>query len=142
MSSPIRHDEVFSRRDHLGYSQPMRWFTAVELQSGRLPLWNPYSASGEPWLANPQTGVFYPPGWLFEVVPFARAYVLFLLLHMLLLGGGSFLLFSRRVSAPSAMIGAESVMVCGPLLSLLDVSNNYTTFAWLPLVLWCAVAGA
>lgn len=142
MAPPLLHDEVFSLRDHRGYFQPMRWFTAVELRSGRLPLWNPYSASGEPWLANPQTGVFYPPAWLFELLPFARAYVLFLLLHMLLLGGGSFVLFSRRVSAPSALIGAVSVMVCGPLLSLLDVSNNYTTFAWLPLVLWCAVAGA
>jgi hypothetical protein len=46
------------------------------------------------------------------------------------------------VSGPSALIGALSIMVCGPLLSLLDVSNNYATFAWLPLVLWCAVAGA
>jgi len=142
MARPLVRGEVFSLRDHSGYFLPMRWFTALELRSGRLPLWNPYNASGEPWLANPQTGVFYPPAWLFTVVPFVPAYVLFLLLHMALLGGGAFVLFSRRVSVPSALIGAVSLMVCGPLLSLLDVSNNYATFAWLPLVLWCAVAGA
>jgi len=65
MARPLLRDEVFSLRDHTGYFQPMRWFTAVELRNGRLPLWNPYNASGEPWLANPQTGVFYPPTWLF-----------------------------------------------------------------------------
>jgi hypothetical protein len=141
MAPPLIRGDVFSLRDHNGYFQPMRWFTAVELRNGRLPLWNPYNASGEPWLANPQTGVFYPPTWLFAVVPFPRAYILFLLLHMALLGGSACALLGRRVSASSALIGAVSMMVCGPLLSLLDVSNNYATFAWLPLVLWCAVAG-
>ena len=33
-------------------------------------------------------------------------------------------------------------MFCGPTLSLLDISNNLTTFAWIPLVLWCALSGA
>ena len=33
-------------------------------------------------------------------------------------------------------------MFCGPTLSLLDVQNNLTTFAWLPLVIWCAASRA
>src|SRR5215211_3189090 len=74
---PLLVDEVFTLRDHFDYFQPLRWYTASELQAGRLPLWNPYNASGEPWLANPQTGVFYPPAWLFVALPFATAYVLF-----------------------------------------------------------------
>lgn len=142
MGGTLLRGEVFSIRDHVGYFQPMRWFTSVELRSGRLPLWNPYSAAGEPWLANPQTGVFYLPTWLFVVLPFTRAYVLYLLLHALLLGAGAFALFVRRVSPPAALIGAVGLMVCGPVLSLVDVSNNFTTLAWLPLVMWCAAAEA
>ncbi|MFL6248499.1 MAG: hypothetical protein ACJ74H_20920, partial [Thermoanaerobaculia bacterium] len=109
--------EVFTLRDHFDYFQPLRAFTADELRAGHLPLWNPYSASGEPWLANPQTGVFYPPAWLFLVLPFATAYMLYLLLHSILLGCGAYLLFVRRASPGAAMVGAAALMFSGPVLS-------------------------
>lgn len=134
--------EVFVLRDHFDYFQPLRAFTADELRAGRLPLWNPYSASGEPWLANPQTGVFYPPSWLFLALPFETAYMAYLLLHLILLGSGAYLLFARGAPPGAAMVGAAALMFSGPVLSLLDVSNNFATLAWIPLVLWCALEGA
>ena len=140
--APLLRREVFTIRDHLDYFQPLRWFTAQELRVGHLPLWNPYSASGEPWLANPQTGVFYPPAWLFVVLPFPTAYMLFLLGHLVLLGWGAYLLFARNASPGAAMVGATAIMLCGPTLSLLDINNNLCTLAWLPLVLWCAAERA
>ena len=139
---PLLNGEVFTLRDHFDYFQPLRWFTAAELQEGRLPLWNPYNASGEPWLANPQTGVFYPPAWLFVVLPFAAAYMLFLFFHVVLLGWGAYLLFARTASPGAALVGAVALMFSGPVLSLLDVSNNLATLAWIPLALWCAAEGA
>ncbi len=39
-------------------------------------------------------------------------------------------------------LGAAALMFSGPVLSLLDVSNNLATFAWIPLALWCAEEGA
>ena len=39
------------------------------LKKGEIPLWNPYSFSGNPLLANMQSGVFYPLNLLF-VLPF------------------------------------------------------------------------
>ncbi|HLJ75337.1 MAG TPA: hypothetical protein VKU62_12175 [Thermoanaerobaculia bacterium] len=137
---PLVRGEVLTFRDHADYFQPLRYFTAVELRNFRLPLWNPYSASGEPWLANPQTAVFYPPFWIFYLIPFAQAYVIFLLLHVILLGCGAFLLFSRLASPRAAFLGAIALMLCGPTLSMLDIQNNLTTFAWLPVVLWCALS--
>lgn len=139
---PLAKREVFDFRDHFDYFQPLRWFTAEELKAGRLPLWNPYNASGEPWLANPQTGVFYPPAWLHVVLPFETAYMLYLLFHLVLLGWGSYLFFARRAAPGAALVGAAALMFSGPLVSLLDVSNNLATFAWIPLALWCASAGA
>ena len=139
---PLVRNEVLTFRDHSDYFQPLRYFTAVEIRNFRLPLWNPYSASGEPWLANPQTAVFYPPFWIYLLVPFAQAYVIFLLLHIALLGFGAFLLFSRFGSERAAFVGAVALMLCGPTLSMLDIQNNLTTFAWIPLVLWCALSGA
>lgn len=140
--APLAKREVFQVRDHFDYFQPLRWFTAQELAAGRLPFWNPYSASGEPWLANPQTGVFYPPAWLFLVLPFETAYMLYLLLHLVLLGWGAYALFVRDNSGGAAMLGAAALLFSGPLLSLLDVSNNLASLAWVPLVLWCAREGA
>ncbi|HVG25727.1 MAG TPA: hypothetical protein VND45_16340 [Thermoanaerobaculia bacterium] len=139
---PLLRGDVFTLRDHFDYFQPLRWFTATELQAGRMPLWNPYNASGEPWLANPQTGVFYPPAWLFVALPFPAAYMLFLLVHLVVLGGGAYLLFARDATEGTALFGAMALMFCGPVLSLLDVSTILATLAWIPLALWCAAEGA
>jgi hypothetical protein len=139
-SKPLLKYELPILRDHFDYFQPLRWFTAEELRHGRLPLWNAYSASGEPWLANPQTAVFYPPAWLFVALPFATAYTLFLALHVTLAGWGAFLLFNRFASQGAALAAALALMFCGPTMSLLDINNNLASFAWIPLVLWCAVA--
>ena len=141
----LARSEVFMFRDHSDYFQPLRFFTTEQLRAGKLPLWNPYNASGEPWLANPQTAVFYPPAWIFLILPFPTAYVGFLFLHALLLGFGAYFLFLRRASTAAALLGAVALMLSGPVLSLLDVQNNFATFAWFPwvlLVAGCRVPGA
>jgi hypothetical protein len=127
--------EIFSFRDHADYFQPLRFFTAQALSHGVVPLWNPYNGSGEPWLANPQTGIFYPPQWIFVLLPFARAYVVYLALHALLLGWSGYRLFARDGGEKAALVGAVALMTCGPTLSLLDVQNNYCTFAFMPLLI-------
>jgi len=129
---PFVANEIFVFRDHYDYFAPLRHFTAEVLRSGHLPLWNPYNGSGERWLANPQTGVFYPPTWVFLAVPFARAYLLFLAIHLMALAVGSYALFRRWVSTQSALIGSVLVTLGGPTLSLLDVNNNLASFAWFP----------
>src|SRR5688572_13307158 len=125
--APLMRGEVFTLRDHFDYFQPLRWFTADELKMGRLPLWNPYDAAGEPWMANPQTGVFYPPTWLFLILPFPAAFMLRLLLHLVVLAWGSYLFFARRASQGAAVVGAVALILSGPVLSLLDISNNLET---------------
>ena len=135
---PLVRGEVFTFRDHLDYFQPLRYFTATELQHGRIPLWNPYNTSGEPWLANPQTGIFYPPAWLFVVLPFPAAYMLFLWFHLALLGCGAYVLFEPMGSRGAALAGAIALMFCGPTLSLLDINNNLASFAWIPWVVAAA----
>ncbi|MFC2030216.1 YfhO family protein [Chloroflexota bacterium] len=41
-----------------------RHFQSQELWSGRLPLWNPYTLSGAPFMADIQAAVYYPIGLL------------------------------------------------------------------------------
>jgi len=133
------HHDVFTFRDHTDYFQPLRFYTAEHLSTWKLPLWNPYNASGEPWLANPQTGVFYPPTWLFMAMPFETAYMSYLLLHFVILGLGAYVLFARGSTPGAATAGAVALMLCGPTISLFDVNNNLVTFAWVPLAIWCGL---
>ncbi len=136
---PLAHDEIFTFRDHTDYFAPMRLFTAMHLRAGRLPLWNPYNGSGEQWLANPQTAVFYPPAWLFLVFSFSKAFVLYLFVHAVILGAGAYRLLRLRAGPSAAAIGSVALMLSGPVLSLMDVQNNFTTFAWVPWVIWCGL---
>ncbi len=127
--------EVPSFRDHRDFFVPLRAATAEALRSGELPLWNALSASGEPWLANPQTGVFYPPAWLVAVLPFEIGYVLFLALHLAIAGLGWRRLIMRWTRDDVATLSACGLILSGPILSLLDVSNSLASLAWMPLVL-------
>ena len=56
-----------SFRDQGDFFYPLKLYTADRLRAGESPLWNPLSGTGEPWLANGQSGVFYPPSLLFLI---------------------------------------------------------------------------
>lgn len=127
--------EVPSFRDHEDYFVPLRAFTSDALRAGELPHWNPFNAAGEPWMANPQTGVFYPPAWLVAILPFRTGYVAFLVFHLAVLGLGLRRLFLLWSSDAAATLVSATLVVCGPVLSLLDVSNNLASFAWTPWIL-------
>jgi hypothetical protein len=67
--------------DTLTMFYPYRAFANTELQSGRLPLWNPFLLSGHPFHAYGQGAVLYPVNLLFAPLPTALALNLFALLH-------------------------------------------------------------
>lgn len=131
--------EVPLFRDHAGYFIPLRAHTAAVLRGGELPLWNPWNGSGEAWLANPQTNVFYPPAWIFLVLPFETAYVLFLVLHFWIAGWSAARLYARWAGPAAAFIAGAALMLSGPLVSLADVGNNLATLAWVPLAIRLAL---
>ena len=58
---------------------------AVELwKQGQIPLWNPYSFSGTPLLANYQSAVLSPFNILFFALPFVDAWSILVLIQPLL----------------------------------------------------------
>ncbi|MFA6954768.1 MAG: hypothetical protein WC538_02720 [Thermoanaerobaculia bacterium] len=127
--------EVPDFRDHRDYFVPMREATAGALRGLELPLWNSLSGSGEPWLANPQTGVFYPPAWLMALLPFKTGYAIFLALHLAIAGIGWRRLMLRWTGDGVATLSACALLLSGPILSLLELSTVLATLAWIPLLL-------
>src|SRR5512140_774861 len=53
--------------DFLYFSYPVRNFAATSVAMGSLPLWNPYTFNGMPFLADIQTTVFYLPCMLLSL---------------------------------------------------------------------------
>lgn len=54
----------FASGDFTDQFYAFRAFLAEELWNGRLPLWNPFTLSGAPFLADIQSAVYYPIGLL------------------------------------------------------------------------------
>jgi hypothetical protein len=109
------------------------WLThaAQELQRGRLPLWNPYSTCGEPFLANPQVMVFFPPAQLFWMFGFADAWRLHVLLEEALLLTAAYL-SARRSGRAGAALAATAAAWGGLTVMLWEFPGALAT---LPLML-------
>ncbi|HLD24451.1 MAG TPA: YfhO family protein [Patescibacteria group bacterium] len=59
-----------------------REFFNTWIRQGVFPWWNPYLFGGEPFIANPVVNIWYPPNWLFIVLPLNIAYSWHLATHV------------------------------------------------------------
>jgi len=111
---------------------PWRHFAWESLRQGRLPLWNPYSLAGTPFIASMQSAVFYPINLLLTPLPFARTFAWSALLRLWIAGFSAYLLARfHRVSPTGALVAGVSFMLCGYLIVWLG--HPHTNAAvWLP----------
>jgi len=122
-----------SLRDQGDFFYPLKLYTIDRIRSGEIPLWNPLSGTGEPWLANGQSGVFYPPNLLFLLPSAALAGGLYLLFHFAVAAWGARrFLKQEAVSAAGALVGAAAVAASGFAISLSPYWNHFGGFAYLP----------
>lgn len=68
------------------------------LKWGQVPLWNPTTLGGAPFIADPLTGFWYLPNWLTLVMPISLAFNVLIWLHLAWAGWGTWLL-SRKEGA-------------------------------------------
>jgi hypothetical protein len=128
--------------DALAYFYPNLALLGESLRAGRVPLWNPILFAGAPFLANPQTGVFYPPNWLAAMLPAATAYSWAVVLHALVGAMGAYAFGRRalRLGATGALATAL-VFAFGGFFSAQAVHlNQMAAAAWLPWLLLCVDA--
>ena len=117
-----------------------RQFAADSLRSGHIPLWNPYTFSGEPFLGGFQSAVLYPPNLLFLILPLARAINLSIAGHLAWLGLGMGRWARSRGFHPlaAALVGF-AVPLSGPVFPHVYAGHlpNLCTMAWAPWILLC-----
>lgn len=133
--------QAFFWEDFIYQNYPFRNFAATSLAAGELPLWNPYTFNGMPFLADIQTTVLYIPCLLLTmfVSSGSLSYYwleLVIIAHFLLAGVGMFFLaqdFSiRRLPA---LFAAVTYMLSGYMIVHAIHQQNLTLVAWYPLVL-------
>ena len=70
-----------------------------------LPLWTPLILSGMPLAANQLAMLFYPPAWLFLILPVEPVFNILFIFHLLLGGVGVYLLlYKAHHSSPQAAL--------------------------------------
>lgn len=123
---------VPARGDLADFFWPMKAYTASRWSTGSLPLWNPLSGCGEPWLAQLQTGVLYP-GDLPFLLHGAAGPLLAIAVHLAIAAAGmAAWLSSLGTSRAAALAGAVAWAGGGAFLSLASVYNNFCTAAFFP----------
>lgn len=131
---PVFFGLVPARGDLIDFFWPMKHYTASRWLAGEIALWNPLSGGGEPWLAQLQTGVFYPLDLVF-MLPLPYSALAAILLHMALASAGmAAWLYGLGTSRAAALTGGLLYCGAGAFLSLFPVYNNACTAAWLPWV--------
>lgn len=130
-------DAVFYLHDVQYYFYPYHKLVAEMLRAGDLPLWNPYAFSGMPLLGDGQTAIFFPPNWLFLVLPPIHALSLIAVLHLGLAGAGMWA-YTRALglSRLAALAGALAYMANGFLVARVVHLSIMAGAALIPLVFW------
>ncbi|MBI1879295.1 MAG: hypothetical protein HYR94_13940, partial [Chloroflexi bacterium] len=115
---------------------PWYHLAKINILSGEWPLWNPLLGNGTPLLANLQTAVFYPPNFLYLLLPVEHGLTLSVILHLMLAGLLMFL-YTRYLGLdpfPAAFAGL-TYMFSGYIVGRTQFVTMVNAAAWFPLLL-------
>ena len=128
--------------DLVSFLFPIYRYAAANLSSGTLPLWDPHLYGGAPFLADMQTGLFYPLNQiLFLLAPNFpyKALEWLAVVHVFL--AGLFMYLCLRYFAPgrplrmsAALLGAVAYMFSDLFIIHFGNLNLIAVAAWLPLI--------
>ena len=121
------------------YQQLIAWrqFGFEALRAGHIPLWNPHVFGGAPYVGGFQSALFYPPNWLFLILPLPIAINWSIALHVFLMGAFVNLWGLRRGLHPlAAFLAGALMMLSGPYFLHIYAGHltNLCAMVWAPLV--------
>ena len=126
--------------DLVSFIWPMYRFAARSLRAGQIPLWNPHVYGGAPFIADNQSGVFYPLNLLVFALagePSYEAIEALVVLHMALASVGVFVfLRSVGVRRPAAVFGGVAFGLSDLFVTHIGNLNLNATAAWMGWLLW------
>lgn len=130
------HKELLGA-DSIRQIYPWKEFAANQFKASKIPLWNPYTFSGQPLIANFQSSVFYPLNIFYFVTNPQNAWILLIVTQPLL--GGIFMYIavkSFKISKIAATLAAVAFMFSSYLITWMENGNIAHGYIWLPLAIW------
>lgn len=122
--------------DPVRQQYPWRNLSIEAFKTKELPIWNPYSFSGTPLLANFQSAAFYPLNIVFFLMDFNTAWTILVMLQPLL---GAIFFFSYvrslNIKKEASLLGALAFAYSGFTIAWLEWNTVVHTLIWLPLIL-------
>ena len=128
---------TFVIRDFAMFSYPVAFFHRQCFWRGELPLWNPLSHCGVPFLAQWNTLTLYPLSLIYLLLPLTWSLSFFCLAHLFWGGLGMYFL-AQRWTHHRLAAGLAGVIFAfnGLSLNFLMWPCHIATFSWLPWVVW------
>lgn len=137
----VQHPDVllgsstFYFRDYSSFGYPLAFYHREAFWRGEIPLWNPLSACGIPFLAQWNTLVFYPGSLLYLLFPLPYSLAFYCLAHQFFAGMAMYFLARNWTNNNfAAAVAGMSYSLSGLLINSLMWPNNIAAFAWMPLV--------
>src|SRR2546422_1324087 len=120
--------------DLVTFCYPFRQIVAQSVRDGTLPFWNPYFLSGEPFLANSQSALFYPLNAFYYFLPLPVAWTLCLVLRRIL--AALFMtLFVRSIGASrTGALLSGIIFSCCAFTTVWQGQSAGDAAIWLPLI--------
>lgn len=116
---------------------PWKYFTVESLKKGETPFWNPHNFSGNPLMANFQSGFFYPLNIIFLVFPFLSAWTIYIMLIPILASLFMYLFLRELLlSKITSVFGGLVFAFSSYMVVWMEYGNIGHTFLWLSLALY------
>lgn len=128
--------ETFCYRDLYLLFYPKKLFLLQALGSGQIPLWDPLTHGGQPYLASPSNTFYYPANLLYAILPPLQAFNTIIVLHVILCASTAYLLARiLGLSQPAAFVSGAVFALCGYTLSTINLMVLVFALPWVPLTL-------
>lgn len=115
---------------------PWRQIIAQSYRLGTLPLWNPYSFSGNAFLATYQTAVLFPANILLIVLPLLHGWNLHIILSVFCAGlFMAWYLKSKITSLPAILVGSVIYATSGLMTTWVEYGTAVWAMSFIPLLL-------
>lgn len=125
-------------KDDLLIFYPQRTFSNQLLKNAEIPLWNPYSFSGNYHLGLSETAVFYPLNILFLFFSQVNVWTFLIIIQPVISGLGMFLFLRKlKLTEKSTILGSLAFAFSGIIMvrSVEGLSVGHTLI-WIPYVFW------
>jgi hypothetical protein len=127
--------QTFVYRDFGSFGYPIAYHLRESFWRGEIPLWNPLSNCGAPFLAQWGVQALYPPSLFYLVFPLVWALPVFCLLHLYLGGLGMFFLARRWTGDGLGAAFAGLIFAFnGLMLNSLMWPSTISGLGWMPWV--------